>query len=250
MLQEAHDKLGATLSKRDNGFRWRGREISRIEGLSDAVFAFAITLLVVSLEPPKRFEELQHLMHGFLSFALCFTALLLIWHSQYIYFRRYALDDAKSFILNAFLLFLVAFYVYPLRFLMSTLINMLTRYHEVDKNGTPIEYIQAGDWTSLMLIYSVGFIAIYFVFALLYLHAYSKRDDLDLNDLERFDTRNVIFEHSIMIGIGALSAAFALAQMPSLSGMAYLLIGPFQTVWGMMNGKRRRALESAIPAPT
>ena len=27
-------------------FRWRGHEISRIEGLSDAVFAFAITLLV------------------------------------------------------------------------------------------------------------------------------------------------------------------------------------------------------------
>jgi hypothetical protein len=28
-------------------FRWRSHEISRIEGLSDAVFAFAVTLLVV-----------------------------------------------------------------------------------------------------------------------------------------------------------------------------------------------------------
>ena len=27
--------------------RWRGREISRVEGFSDAVFAFAVTLLVV-----------------------------------------------------------------------------------------------------------------------------------------------------------------------------------------------------------
>lgn len=26
-----------------NGFRWRGREVSRLEGLSDAVFGFAIT---------------------------------------------------------------------------------------------------------------------------------------------------------------------------------------------------------------
>ena len=34
---------------RAEDFRWRGHEISRIEGLSDAVFAFAITLLVVSL---------------------------------------------------------------------------------------------------------------------------------------------------------------------------------------------------------
>ena len=31
-------------------FRWRGGEIARIEGLSDAVFAFAVTLLIVSLE--------------------------------------------------------------------------------------------------------------------------------------------------------------------------------------------------------
>ena len=31
------------------GFRWRSHEISRIEGLSDAVFGFAVTLLVVSL---------------------------------------------------------------------------------------------------------------------------------------------------------------------------------------------------------
>jgi len=29
-------------------FRWRSHEISRVEGLSDAFFAFAITLLVVS----------------------------------------------------------------------------------------------------------------------------------------------------------------------------------------------------------
>ena len=39
------------------GFRWRGSEIARIEGLSDAVFAFAVTLLVVSLEVPKTFQR-------------------------------------------------------------------------------------------------------------------------------------------------------------------------------------------------
>jgi hypothetical protein len=36
------------------GFRWRGRDVTRIEALSDAVFGFAITLLVVSLEVPLR----------------------------------------------------------------------------------------------------------------------------------------------------------------------------------------------------
>jgi uncharacterized membrane protein len=45
-------------------FRWRSEEVSRIEGLSDAVFGFAITLLVVSLEVPKTFNELASTMNG------------------------------------------------------------------------------------------------------------------------------------------------------------------------------------------
>lgn len=51
-------------------FRWRSHEISRIEGLSDAVFAFAVTLLVVSLEVPKTFAELMEAMRGFGAFAI------------------------------------------------------------------------------------------------------------------------------------------------------------------------------------
>ena len=38
MLRESHEKLRPLLERRDHGFRWRGKDISRIEGLSDAVF--------------------------------------------------------------------------------------------------------------------------------------------------------------------------------------------------------------------
>ena len=41
--------------KREEHFRWRGREVSRVEGFTDAVFAFAVTLLVVALEVPHTF---------------------------------------------------------------------------------------------------------------------------------------------------------------------------------------------------
>jgi hypothetical protein len=59
----------------DRGFRWRGGEISRLEGLSDAVFAFAVTLLVVSLEVPETFNELLRVLRGFFAFAVCFSIL-------------------------------------------------------------------------------------------------------------------------------------------------------------------------------
>ena len=49
---------------KDAAFRWRGHEISRVEGLSDAVFGFAVTLLVVSLEVPKTFNELAEIMRA------------------------------------------------------------------------------------------------------------------------------------------------------------------------------------------
>ena len=248
MLRETHARLQPILKARDHGFTWRGHEISRIEGLSDAVFAFAITLLVVSLEPPKRFAELWHMMHGFLSFGICFTLLILIWHSQYIYFRRYALDDRVSFMLNAALLFVVAFYVYPLRFLLTVLVDMWTGYQEMDREGKVVVMLTRAEWRPLMIIYNLGFIALYAIFALLYAHAYKLRDALDLSPMERYETRGVVQENILMLTIGVVALGLAFANLPQWSGTVYIMIGPGQTILGMVHGKRRRALERAAPA--
>src|SRR5438477_4198919 len=85
-------------------FRWRSHEISRIEGLSDAVFAFAVTLLVVSLEVPKTLAELMTAMRGFGAFAIYFTLLFIVWFNQYKFFRRYGLQNNFTVIFNGVLL--------------------------------------------------------------------------------------------------------------------------------------------------
>jgi hypothetical protein len=52
-------RLGSERIGAEPDFRWRGYEVSRIEGLSDGVFAIAVTLLIVWLEVPKTFAELM-----------------------------------------------------------------------------------------------------------------------------------------------------------------------------------------------
>src|SRR5947209_17499716 len=95
-----------------NGVPWRSHETTRIEALSDAVFAFAVTLLIVSLEVPQTFNDLWGKMQGFGAFAISFAILFQVWYTQHIFFRRYGLQDTLTVVLNGVLLFLVLFYMY------------------------------------------------------------------------------------------------------------------------------------------
>ena len=85
----------------------RHHEVSRLEGFSDAVFGFALTLLVVSLEVPQDMDALEHQMWGFVGFAAMFAMVCWIWYEHNKFFRRYGLQDAWTVFLNAVLLFVV-----------------------------------------------------------------------------------------------------------------------------------------------
>ena len=102
-----------------------GREVSRIEGFSDAVFAFAVTLLVVSLEVPHTFDELWLAMRQFFAFAICFALLFQVWWRHFNFFRRYGLEDAPTIVLTGILLFVVLFYVYPLKFVFTLVVDQI-----------------------------------------------------------------------------------------------------------------------------
>jgi len=243
---------------RSRDFRWRGHEVSRIEGLSDAVFAFAITLLVVSLEVPKTFTELAETMHGFGAFLISFALLFFVWFNQYRFFRRYGLRDTITVLLNATLLFVVLFYVYPLKFLFSFLVDRFTGGHGEVRlpNGNVVPMIENNDqMASLMTIFNLGYLAVFGVFVLLFWHAYRKREALDLNELERFDTRESIQESALNCGIAIISLVILIIAgvgRAGLAGMAYILTPVVMTVNGKIMGRRRKKLEErlqgAIPA--
>jgi hypothetical protein len=236
-------------------FRWRNHEISRFEGLSDAVFGFAITLLIVSLEVPRTFDELLGTMRGFGAFAICFALLITIWYKQYTYFRRYGLEDTFTIVLNSTLLFVVLFYVYPLKFLFSLLFNswmgISTDVHL--PGGQIIPPIGRDQLPLLMIIYSLGFAAVAMVFIFLYWHAWNKRAELELNELELVDTRASICDSAIGLSVGALSVALAAiggGKTAGWAGWVYpILLAPAQTASGMYFGRKRREAWERIRIP-
>ena len=230
-------------------FRWRSEEISRIEGLSDAVFGFAITLLVVSLEVPKTFNELAHAMSGFGAFAICFALLFLVWYNQHKFFRRYGLQDTVTIILNAILLFLILFYVYPLKFLFTFLVSKVTGGRgEVRLPNGNIESMLESETQmgTLMLIFGVGYLAIFVVFVLLHIHAYRRKEELELNKLERFDTISSIQESGLNCLIALISISlvwFGGYHLSGLAGLTYMLTGVVMGIHGFIMGSRRKRLE-------
>jgi len=88
-------------------FRWRSREISRIEGLSDAFFAFAVTswLCRWKCRRLQRVNGDDARLWGVASAHAALHGLV----NQYKFFRRYGLQDALTVCLNAILLFVVLF---------------------------------------------------------------------------------------------------------------------------------------------
>jgi len=234
-------------------FRMRGLEVSRIEALSDAVFGFAITLLVVSLEVPRTFDALMEMMRGFVAFAICFAMLVLVWYQQYKFFRRYGLNDVLTLVLNAVLLFVIMFYIYPLKFVWTLLVNLILGVDTRVRlpSGEMVAAVQNNQMGQMMIVFSVGYVAVFAVFALLYWRAYTKRDELELNALEVLDTRTELEEHLLHIGIGILSIGLASRGgrlFAATAGYCYILIGPVLTVHGMWMGKKRKKLEAILTA--
>jgi len=242
--------ISKTLAKKNvgtrEGFNWRGKEITRIEGLSDCVFGFAVTLLIISLEVPKTYEELYVIMRGLPSFAVCFVLLMLVWHDQYIYCRRYGIEDSRTVVLTLTLLFLVLYYIFPLKFLWTVLMSPLTDLIFGPGGGVASTFSNIDDVAHLMMLYHIGIMAVYVVFTLMYSHAYNKREELELNPVEVHDTRGSIVDSLFFVGLGLLGMLVILIGGPELSGISGMMypvfIAPFFSIMGSRNGKKRAAL--------
>jgi uncharacterized membrane protein len=232
-------------------FRFRGMEPGRLENFSDAVFALAITLLLISTTPPTNFQQVKRSVIDLIPFILCVVFIVLIWHQHFIFYFRYGLRNGKMVALNAAFLTIVLFYVYPLKFLtkliefpIAWLLNDTALWNELSG------MISGKDMADLMIIYGLGATAVFFTLMQMYRFALKQAAELELNDIEIFDTKVSIRTNLLMGIVPIVSVLLALAFYTKwyagmISGFSYFLYTPVMMIHGnMVNKKRKKLLEN------
>lgn len=212
-------------SLHDEKFRHRGDEILRVEALSDAVFAFSVSLLVASLEVPQTFEELTVILKGAVPFFATVALLFLLWYQQNIFFRHYGLNDFKTVVLNLAYLAVILFYVYPLKFLFSLLIGSWTGIELFPKAAEKhLPVLIKEDFASLIMVFSAGYFVIWVLLFLMHQRALHFGKALELNRYEveytRKERRGAVWNAAV----GLASLQFAAMRIEWLSGICFLLI--------------------------
>lgn len=237
-----------TVTRDSAGFRLRGLNMTRIETFTDAAFAFALTLLVISMDPPATMSSLDAALRQIPSFLLSATLLMTFWSGHHNWSRRFGLDDATTIVLSCLLVFTMLVYVYPLRFMFSAMMAWLGALASLPlgPEHTTLGIDSIRDVNRMFVIYGLGFTAMSAAVALLNVHAWRARDVLRLDAVERVATQSEIGAWLILVGAGVLSTLIAaiLPESPPLAGWAYALLG-IAMPW---YGRRSRARIAATAA--
>jgi uncharacterized membrane protein len=213
-------------------------DTSRLEGFSDAIFGFAATLLVVSLEVPKDFASLTSSLRGFVAFGLSFAVLVGIWTVHRGFFKRYKVADFTIVALNTALLFVVLFYVYPLKFIAR---SFVARFFGAQYAGD-MAPITLSDLRQMFAIYGGGWAAVFVFVALMYHHVWRKRAALQLDADEAQHAIDYFGHYLVFSLVGGISALLSLSNVGvafGVPGFAYGLMSPALMFYWRWRGKRK-----------
>nr|WP_298992400.1 TMEM175 family protein [uncultured Polaribacter sp.] len=188
---------------------------NRLESVSDGVFAFAATLMVVTIGNNATITSFQDELPNLISFAVSFFVMMAIWKVHYNYFRRTDFIDNWIIAFNMVLLFTVLFYIFPIRSLINT--------------GTGGVRISIEKFASIFQMYSSGFLLIFLCFCFMYLRAYKKTNDLKL----LFYSRH-FFVFVLVALISFIFATLRIGLLFGFPGFIYVFLGPlcyFHSKW-------------------
>lgn len=184
----------------------RSRAVTRLDTFTDAAFAFAVTMLAISIdEIPGSYPELIEALKGAPAFVVSFAMLLLYWRAHQTWSERFGLDDLPSVLLTAALIVVVMIYVYPLKIMFGAGLSAISSGWLPSNFDIETHY----RFRVVATIFSIGFACLSSIIAALYLHAWRKRSELEMSEPESFDTAAESLAWAIVAGWGVVSILLA-----------------------------------------
>lgn len=193
----------------DRGKILRGENMSRIETFVDAAFAFALTMLVISIDQiPTNPEELLELSRDIPAFLISAIIIGSIWVAHANWSRHFGLQDSATLYLSLALVMLVLVFVYPIKLMAQAAVLYLSG----DALGTDIFVL--GGWDDnqvavLFIHFGFGLIGLSAILVALYLNALRYRNELQLRHLEVFFCKQACLTWIIVATAAALSCITA-----------------------------------------
>jgi len=184
----------------------RGLAKSRIEALSDGIFAVAMTLLVLDIKPPAVIEaaalprELLALWPRCLSYAVSFLMLGIYWVGQHNQFHLIRCADRTLLWINIVFLMTISFVPF------ST--ALLSAY--------PL-------WPSAQTVYGANLIAIGLVLLWHWMYATHRHR---LVDPELDDRMNRFVIRRILIGPALFALAIVLSSLSAVASLILYVVAP------------------------
>lgn len=234
----------------DEVLRVRRHQPTRLEGFVDSSFAFAVTVLVISIgHVPTSVPEMLHALRGLPTFAICFLLIARIWKTHRNWSRHYDLEDERALVLSLMLVFVVLVFVYPLRLLFAFTFSWLSGGFLED---LPLSMHSVDELRWAYEVYGFGFGAIAGLFALLFQHALCNGARIGLDSREVLATRMYLRIWLVFAGIAGASALLA-ATLPFSVPFLAMIPGLLYALMGAAAGAIRRRYTRRIaaePVPT
>jgi len=219
-----------------DGFINRGVNVTRLEAFVDAAFAFAVTLLVISLNSvPSSIPAMIEALKGVPAFAASFIQIMIFWSAHATWSRRFGLDDAASQRLGLVLVFLVLVYVYPLKILFASFFAWIS-----NDWLPPVAMIgSVHDLKMMFVVYGIAFATLSLCIVALYRRALSGPVTPPLEPAEIARVNIAILSWWYRVALAAVSMIFALLLpddvpnwLAGMPGMIYALFGFTKLVIG------------------
>lgn len=167
--------------RREHGRTLRGENMTRIETFVDAAFAFAFTMLVISIdEIPETVPELLNLSQDIPAFLISATIIGSIWVAHTIWSRTFGLQDRITLYLSLGLVMLVLTFVYPIKLMVQLSISYLSRGY-LQQN---LQIMELVDVVNLMIYFGLGLMALSLILIALYQNSLRQREQLVLSEYE------------------------------------------------------------------